>query len=150
MATAKTKRKKPAGSITAQTRRASGLIEDMCEHGCGHPSPGWLDYYLQLTGDKEMCGALDVHGCDGCCRSEEWQIASYRNSLNAIVRILRATSKYALLPLELRAWIKAFNAKIAEGHADTLAKLKALVHLGNGIVVDGLKATKERNGNKSC
>jgi hypothetical protein len=122
----------------------------MCEHGCGHPSPGWLDYYLQLTGDKKMCGALAVHGCDGCCRSEAWQNASYRNSLNASVLILGLMSKHALLPLELKARIKAFNAKMVEGCDDTFAKLKALVHLGNGLVVDGLKATKERNGNKSC
>lgn len=43
-----------------QIRRASGLIEDVCEHGIGHPNREWLRVY----GDRSH---LSVHGCDGCC-----------------------------------------------------------------------------------
>ena len=43
-----------------QARRGTGLIEDVCEHGIGHPNREWLRVY----GDRSH---LSVHGCDGCC-----------------------------------------------------------------------------------
>lgn len=35
------------------------LVEDICEHGVGHPNAAWLKKHGAL-GDN-------VHGCDGCC-----------------------------------------------------------------------------------
>lgn len=43
--------------------RDSGLVERVCEHGCGHPDPDSLAH-LDPDGEKR----LGVHGCDGCCQ----------------------------------------------------------------------------------
>lgn len=43
--------------------RENGLIEIICEHGVGHPS-------RLLTPLKFY---YDVHGCDGCCGSDEFK-----------------------------------------------------------------------------
>ncbi len=56
------------------TRRASGLLEAVCEHGCGHPideSIAWLDAF----GPPGARGTWGVHGCcgSGCCRRTEAQ-----------------------------------------------------------------------------
>lgn len=45
--------------VVEQITRANGLVEDICEHGVGHPNPEWLQEH-----GKEMDG---IHGCDGCC-----------------------------------------------------------------------------------
>jgi len=51
----------PAWAV-GQTRRASGLVEDMCSHGVGHPNP-------ESVKDLEARGlrGFDLHGCCGCC-----------------------------------------------------------------------------------
>ena len=43
-----------------QTTRMSGLVEDTCSHGVGHPNREWLERHP----DKPELG---THGCDGCC-----------------------------------------------------------------------------------
>jgi len=45
-----------------QTTRMSGLVEDTCSHGVGHPNKEWLEYHP----DKPELG---THGCCimGCC-----------------------------------------------------------------------------------
>ena len=48
--------------------RENGLIEIVCQHGVGHPSK-------LLTNPKYYYG---VHGCDGCCDTEEWRLAEQR------------------------------------------------------------------------
>jgi len=45
-----------------QLQRASGLIEDVCNCGVGHPNRDWLAKH-----DPEGKRALGVHGCCGCC-----------------------------------------------------------------------------------
>jgi len=52
----------PAWAV-GQRRRLSGLREDVCEHGVGHPNKHWLKA-IDPNGKK----LLGVHGCDGCCR----------------------------------------------------------------------------------
>ena len=46
-----------------QILRTSGLIEDLCIHGVGHPNPDSVAYYRWSTGDDYW----GIHGCDGCC-----------------------------------------------------------------------------------
>lgn len=46
--------------------RETGLLEDVCIHGVGHPNQAWLDEH-DPTGEK----CFGIHGCDGCCRSKE-------------------------------------------------------------------------------
>lgn len=46
-----------------QVLRSSGLIEDTCEHGVGHPNPDSLAYFRWA----EPWNGFAVHGCDGCC-----------------------------------------------------------------------------------
>ena len=55
--------------------RASGLVENTCEHGIGHPNK-------ELTAPKFFDG---IHGCDGCCGHEDFkptgaQIASFKKA----------------------------------------------------------------------
>ena len=45
-----------------QIIRMSGLVEDICEHGVGHPNMDWLAKH-----DPEGKKMFGVHGCDGCC-----------------------------------------------------------------------------------
>lgn len=48
----------------SQTTRLSGLVEDVCEHGVGHPNQDWLKAHP----DQKY---LAIHGCDGCCWGSE-------------------------------------------------------------------------------
>ena len=53
-------------------RRASGLIEWVCEHSVGHPdyeSAEELDKDPRLKGSK---GTWLIHGCDRCCFREDF------------------------------------------------------------------------------
>ena len=56
---AKTDYEQPDWAI-GQTIRASGLVEDECEHGVGHPNKMWLKEHSDEA-------HWEVHGCDGCC-----------------------------------------------------------------------------------
>ena len=47
-----------------QTTRMSGLVEDTCSHGVGHPNREWLERHP----DKPELG---THGCDGCCNKPD-------------------------------------------------------------------------------
>jgi hypothetical protein len=47
-----------------QIWRASGLLEDVCAHGVGHPNSEWLE-----THDPDGKRCFGVHGCDGCCHT---------------------------------------------------------------------------------
>jgi hypothetical protein len=57
----KTKYKKPDWAVD-QTTRETGLVEDVCVHGVGHPNLEWLKEH---DPDGKWC--FSVHGCDGCC-----------------------------------------------------------------------------------
>jgi hypothetical protein len=46
--------------------RATTLIEDICEHGVGHPDPDSAAYLDWRDGYEGKYGYF-VHGCDGCC-----------------------------------------------------------------------------------
>lgn len=48
--------------VVEQIVRQNGLVEDICEHGVGHPNPEWLKAH-----GREIDG---IHGCDGCCSNE--------------------------------------------------------------------------------
>jgi len=54
-------------------RRESGLVELVCKCGIGHPAYGSV-HWLGLHGKE----AMDVHGCCGCCKTPEWQLADAR------------------------------------------------------------------------
>lgn len=57
-----------------QTLRSTGLIEDRCNHGQGHPNPdsvaymNWKDGYTAIGQDYADRYGWGVHGCDGCCK----------------------------------------------------------------------------------
>jgi hypothetical protein len=50
-------------------RRASGLIEWACEHGCGHPDANSVEELSERRAGSDDPPAThwSVHGCDGCC-----------------------------------------------------------------------------------
>ena len=60
--------KKPKWAVQ-QITRESGLIEDICKHGVGHPNRDWIKKY-----DSRGIKGFSIHGCDGCC-SKETKIA---------------------------------------------------------------------------
>jgi hypothetical protein len=45
-----------------QVTRVSGLVEDVCKHGVGHPN---VECVKDIDPDGKR--GLSVHGCDGCC-----------------------------------------------------------------------------------
>lgn len=56
--------KKPSWAVQ-QIRRETGLIEDVCKHGVGHPNTEWLK-----KNDPDGNYGFSIHGCDGCCSKE--------------------------------------------------------------------------------
>lgn len=58
------KYKKPDWAIQQIMR--DGMIEDICEHGVGHPNHEWYQEMLKIHGKEEGEG-YGIHGCDGCC-----------------------------------------------------------------------------------
>lgn len=52
---------KPKWAV-GQTHRETGLLEDLCKHGIGHPNEEWLK-----TNDPNNKRRFAIHGCDGCC-----------------------------------------------------------------------------------
>lgn len=60
---------KPAKWAVRQVCRERGgrvIVEDICEHGIGHPNLDWL---MSLP-EEERWGE-GLHGCDGCCRRQK-------------------------------------------------------------------------------
>jgi hypothetical protein len=52
-------------------RRKSGLMEWVCEHGVGHPL---LASAIKIANKhKHILSTWLTHGCDGCCKSEEFK-----------------------------------------------------------------------------
>jgi len=49
-----------------QKIRETGLVEDVCEHGVGHPNRHWLK-----ENDPDGKKMFGIHGCDGCCCNDE-------------------------------------------------------------------------------
>lgn len=56
------KKYKKAPWAVQQVVRASGVVEDICSHGVGHPNQEWVK-----ENDAKGERALGIHGCDGCC-----------------------------------------------------------------------------------
>ncbi len=65
-------------------RRETGLVEAICKHGVGHPVYGSVDWMRKVTGDDTW----DIHGCDGCCEADDWQIATLRTSVETANQII--------------------------------------------------------------
>lgn len=51
-----------------KTIRETGLLEHVCEHGCGHPDPESVQKLTEATNDD----GWGIHGCDGCCGREDF------------------------------------------------------------------------------
>jgi hypothetical protein len=53
--------KKPSWAIN-QTVRETGLVEDVCKHGIGHPNEEFLEGLSVMRRNN-----FRIHGCCGCC-----------------------------------------------------------------------------------
>jgi len=71
------KYKQPDWAV-GQIERMSGLIEDECKHGVGHPNDEWLKAHP----DKPEMG---IHGCDGCCSFKPVEDEAIRIKVASIV-----------------------------------------------------------------
>ena len=60
-----TKYPKPDWAIT-QIVRSSGLVEDICDEGIGHPNRAWLEIH-DPDGEK----GFGIHGCNGKCMGDD-------------------------------------------------------------------------------
>jgi len=69
-------------------RRETGLIENVCGHGVGHPAAASV-HWMELNGHKSM----GVHGCCGCCQTPEWQLADATEGYKKANEIIVAYSK---------------------------------------------------------
>ena len=69
-------------------RRESGLVEHICEHGCGHPAVASV-HWMEIQGHTHM----SVHGCDGCCRTPEWQLADALEGMRIANKLLLAARR---------------------------------------------------------
>jgi len=67
-------------------RRESGLIEHICSHGIGHPTPGSVLWQEEAEG-IEGPSHWSVHGCDGCCADPTFP--GYKASLVIAHTIIR-------------------------------------------------------------
>lgn len=74
------KYKKPKWAA-GQEIRATGLIEDTCEHGVGHPNQMWLKAY------PDKAQTLGIHCCDGCCNIEPQKLSKEVTFSNEIPEI---------------------------------------------------------------
>ena len=45
----------------------AAMVEDICEHGVGHPNKEWLNEQIKKGLSEDDVWGLSVHGCDGCC-----------------------------------------------------------------------------------
>lgn len=54
-----------------QITRETGLLEDICEHGVGHPNLQWIREYRERDPKPKDAKSIGVHGCDGCCYKGE-------------------------------------------------------------------------------
>ena len=60
----KMKYKMPEWAVDQEVR-SSGIVEDICEHGVGHPNAEWLAKH-----DTDGKLGFGIHGCDGCCSGD--------------------------------------------------------------------------------
>ena len=63
-----------APGFWTKTVRETGLLEHVCQHGVGHPDPASA---TALGG-----GAWHVHGCDGCCRRDDFPGRERKDDVN--------------------------------------------------------------------
>lgn len=61
--------------IQKTIRRETGLIENICKHGCGHPAYGSVDW-LSKTVPESTKSTWSLHGCcqDRCCTQIGWKL----------------------------------------------------------------------------
>lgn len=63
-------------------RRSSQLIEHICSHGVGHPVRASADWMAMSNRDpRGNDNPWLSHGCDGCCQTTEWKVASMEQSI---------------------------------------------------------------------
>lgn len=74
-------------------RRETGLVEGICEHGVGHPIWGSADWMALYFGHPRDDNPWLVHGCDGCCSDQEWELTTMRNSTKIANEIIMAYKK---------------------------------------------------------
>lgn len=82
-------------------RRETGLIEHICEHGIGHPAYASADWIARVYHKENSESSLEenrnawlVHGCDGCCQYDEWEIQSLKESVEIANQIIIQHKEY--------------------------------------------------------
>lgn len=103
---AKGKTRTPKFPWVRTVRRASGLVENVCVHGVGHPAIGSV-MWMSRNGHAG-CG---IHGCDGCCRDPEWERKDALEGLRIATNLLyEAKKKKPGLPSPGNDWYEEFRS----------------------------------------
>lgn len=90
-----------------QIRRSTGLIEDVCHHGVGHPNHHWL-----MDNDPDGKKVFDVHGCCGCCVSKEELVVMRKTEL--IERLEKVKAELESLESETKQSMKGYCGRAVE------------------------------------
>jgi len=92
------------GPWVSTIRRETGLVENVCKCGVGHPAHASI-HWLELHG-KAGHGTHGCCGCCGCCGTPEWKLADAQAGCRIANSILYDTLKNfrsaATLILDLR------------------------------------------------
>lgn len=100
-------------------RRETGLIEHICEHNVGHPAYGSADYQHKVRDpfdddpnvDYDITNTWFIHGCDGCCDSDEWEMADLREGVETANDIILV---YQDALMEAKSYIRGLEDKYNE------------------------------------
>jgi len=83
-----------------QVIRTSGLVENVCKHGVGHPHPASVKEF-----EDRGIMSMGVHGCDGCCCNDntkpkdgDTMIALLQHRVKIIAINSNDTANVLLLP----------------------------------------------------
>lgn len=115
-----------------QIVRETGLIEDVCKHGIGHPNKASIkEMDKKYKGSK---GAWGIHGCDGCCLEAKTRakkaskiikkMEKQGKEITALVTIKPAGKEICWkdLPKEVKKKYKNFEKKCLKEERDDLRK----------------------------
>lgn len=75
-----------SSNFKSTIRRETGLIEHICQHGCGHPAYGSVDWMEMVTGDDSW----GIHGCcqESCCSKLDWILEDLMQGIEAANSII--------------------------------------------------------------
>ena len=98
-----------------QVVRTSGLVENVCKHGVGHPHPASVKEFE----DRGIL-SMGVHGCDGCCWDDETKQRSREQIEIELSKMKNMDGEYLI--------VGTYPTRSGYAEARQLTERKYLVH----------------------